>query len=241
MVVRRRHIRGRLHDAGGRTPERLGACMWKGAMGMPNTDGTLRRVGLAVAGTAALLAGCTSGTGSGVDTAALSSPTPDGSGVQPSRTGFIPADARRPAGIPQVRARWTSCADVLPAAAALVSPYRIPLYDPSFKAVTVIMCTDPGAGGSSGDTRREQRSNNMGPVLAALQLPDVPPLDPNGVCTADAEIALELALFDAEGRWIRPGQPADVVCSKRRPEIWQALEQAGVTQAPTMRDTPRPR
>lgn len=187
---------------------------------MPNTAGSLRRAGIALAGcTAALLAGCTSGTGS----AGPSAPGTLEPRVQQSRTGSIPADAARPAGTPTVNARWTSCAAAFPAAATLVSPYRIPVYDPSFKAVTVIVCADSGGG-----TMREQRSDNVNPVLNALPLPDVPPLD-SGICSGDGEIALDLVLLDARGRWIRPGLPADVACGKMRPEIREALHESGLS------------
>ncbi|GIF08980.1 hypothetical protein [Actinoplanes siamensis] len=171
--------------------------------------------------TAALLAGCTSGTGNGVDTAAPSLRP------QQSRVASIPADAIRPAGTPQVNAQWASCAAAFPATATLPSPYRIPRFDPSFKAVTVIVCTESRAGGSGAATMREQRSDNVAPVLDALQLPDLPPLD-STVCSGEGEIPLNLVLLDAQGRWIRPGLPGDVACGKTRPEIRQALQHSGL-------------
>ncbi|AEV81123.1 hypothetical protein ACWT_0109 [Actinoplanes sp. SE50] len=184
---------------------------------MPDMAGEIRRAGIALAGcTAALLAGCAGGTAEPPVAGPLASPVPM------SRTGSIPADAMRPAGTPQINDRWTSCAAAFPATSSVPSSYRIPRYDPSFTAVSVIMCVDAGGG-----TVRERRTGDVGPVLAALQLPDIPPLDPDR-CTADGEIPMELVLLDARGRWVRPGVPADVVCAKRRPEVQQALHRSGL-------------
>ncbi len=151
------------------------------------------------------------------------------------RPGRIPPAAARPAGMPIVHARWTSCAAAYSSDVAAISPYRLPLYDLSFPVASVFMCTNPDLASADRDVvASENRSENVRPLLAALQLPDVPPATDDGICPANAVIAPWLILVDGVGRWIRPGLPADVVCAKPRPEVFAALQQLHLAPVPTM-------
>jgi hypothetical protein len=131
----------------------------------------------------------------------------------------------RAPGAPDVQARWQSCEAVFGGAGSQVSAYSIARYDGSFAAVSALVCADPAPGEAAGFV--ERRSGRIGPVLEALQLPDV--VAPGGnVCTADGELTPRLVLLDGRGRWVLPGLPGDVVCGKGRPEMWQALRTAGL-------------
>jgi hypothetical protein len=72
----------------------------------------------------------------------------------------------------------------------------------------------------------EGRTDDIAALLAAVRLPDEPR---SGICTMELPIISWFALLDSEGRWVRPGVPADS-CGKIRIEVRDALKALHLTE-----------
>jgi hypothetical protein len=147
--------------------------------------------------------------------------------------------AGRPDGTPELHPAWRSCEAELGGGRSAgpsgrpqlsdvdgVDVFRLPLLDDGFAAVAVTVC---GSGplippGGANLAATERRAESVDALVAALRLPDEP--RSGGPCTADLVTVPWFALHDAQGRWIRPGVPANS-CGKPRREVRDAL--AGLT------------
>jgi hypothetical protein len=132
----------------------------------------------------------------------------------------------RPGGPPVVHPRWESCApaadaDLAGAQDALVGP----ALDDSFRPVAAVICRSAPVRRPSGGedmVAAEERADDIAALVAALRLPDEERTD--GACTLELPYVPWLALLDDQGRWVRPGVPADA-CGKPRREFREAFEQ----------------
>jgi hypothetical protein len=137
-------------------------------------------------------------------------------------------EADRPAGAPQVRPEWTSCAKEAPGLLGASpeesdAPTR-PVLDDSFVPVAAIICghaAERRPDGGEDLVATESRADDVAALVATLRLPSEPQTD--GPCTADLVRPPWLALLDAEGRWVRPGVPVDA-CGKPRREVRDAVD-----------------
>lgn len=161
--------------------------------------------------------------------------------AQPSAPAATAPDQRSP-GPPRIHPRWRACPDE--SAASDVSHFStLPRLADTFRPVAAVRC---GGGpqrrpdGGMDAVAFEDRADDVAALLAALRLPDEPPLhQPSGndgspelVCTLNAVAAPWLALLDAQGRWVRPGIPHDA-CGKPRAEVTTAVENLRWTRVAT--------
>ena len=128
-------------------------------------------------------------------------------------------------GTPAVRSGWTSCeVDApmelsVPPSDALI----LPRLGTGFAATVAVHCQlgpKRRADGGQDLVLTEGRATDLTALLAALRLPDEQPT--NGACTLEMPWVPNLLLFDAQGRWIRPGIPVNG-CGKPRPEVQEAV------------------
>lgn len=135
----------------------------------------------------------------------------------------------RPAGPPVANPRWESCA----VAAAPPSPgftgaqdaLAAPRLDESFRPVAAVVCRSAPVRRPAGGedlVAAEERADDVTALVATLRLPDEKRTD--DPCTADLPLVPWLALLDEQGRWVRPGIPADA-CGKPRREFRDAFAQ----------------
>ncbi|MCA2217333.1 hypothetical protein [Jidongwangia harbinensis] len=144
----------------------------------------------------------------------------------------------RPEGPPEVHPTWRSCDEArggdrsagpsgrprLSDGGGDVDVFRLPLLDDGFTAVAVTVCgTGPliPPGGGADPATTERRAESVDALVAALRLPDE--RRTNDPCTANLVILPWFALHDAQGRWVRPGVPADA-CGKPRREVREAFD-----------------
>lgn len=126
---------------------------------------------------------------------------------------------------------WTSCSEAgAPAPAPDANPaetLQLPRLGADFAPTAVVVCRlepDKRADGGTDLVAAESRANgpdDVAAVLDALRLPDE--RRTAQACTADLPGVPWFALVDADGRWVRPGTPADA-CGKIRIEVRQAVE-----------------
>jgi hypothetical protein len=155
-----------------------------------------------------------------------------------------------PAPTAAVQPRWTSCGDAAPTLFGSAAPRSrppLPGADPpgrsrlpgDFAATAAVLCTQEGrppADGGGYPVATERRAADVGELVTALRLPDQPRTD--NPCPAIAIHLPWFALLDREGRWTRPGVPADP-CGQPRVEVREALAGLVLTQvtARPSRDT----
>ncbi|WP_433686921.1 hypothetical protein ACQP0I_24450 [Micromonospora carbonacea] len=140
--------------------------------------------------------------------------------------GSRPAPAlTRTTGTPAVESGWTSCAVDAPEAEAGPSTgaLTLPRLGTGFAATAAVICQQEPTRRPDGGTDlvlTEGRSTELTALLAALRLPDG--RTTADACTLELPLVPNLLLFDASGRWIRPGLPIDG-CGKPLPEVLQAV------------------
>ncbi|MFF4877656.1 hypothetical protein [Micromonospora sp. NPDC000668] len=134
--------------------------------------------------------------------------------------------------------KWTSCAEAAPQSGELPAPGgddpAIGRIDPAFTPVTAVLCgreVRPRPGGGREQVATERRAEEIGPLIAALRLPDQQ-ADGEIACTLDMVIPPWLALLDERGRWLRPYLPVNE-CRKPRPEVLAALDALRLTTVDT--------
>jgi hypothetical protein len=140
----------------------------------------------------------------------------------------------RPAGAPAVQDRWESCAVAQPGGLdGAHDALGLQRLDDSFQPVAAVVCLAAPAKRAGGGTdliAGEQRADDIAALVAALRLPDQSRT--GGACTMDLPFVPWLALLDAQGRWIRPGIPADA-CGKPRREFRDAYQAVKMTPVAT--------
>lgn len=138
-----------------------------------------------------------------------------------------PAGPGRGAGTPDVHPSWESCA----AATAGASPgiggshdaLTLPRLADDFRPVAAVVCRSTmvrRAGGGEDLHAVEERADDVTDLVATLRLPDEKRT--NGACTMELPYVPWLALLDEQGRWVRPGVPANA-CRKPRIEFREAF------------------
>jgi hypothetical protein len=138
---------------------------------------------------------------------------------------------RRP-GTGKAERVWTACpaATGSPAVADPAGAAALPLLGDDFHAVAAVLCQSAMQRRTDGGTdlvATESRADDVTALVAALRLPDQPPV--TGFCTADLVGIPYLVLLDERGRWMRPGVPVDG-CHKPRAEVRAAI--AGLRLTP---------
>jgi hypothetical protein len=130
----------------------------------------------------------------------------------------------RPAGTPEVRPSWTSCAAEVPERTIPgVDAIALPRLADQFIPSAAIVCDSQPqrrADGGQDLVAFESRADDVTELVAALRLPDQPRTA--GACTMDLPIVAWFALLDAAGQWLRPGLPTDA-CGKIRIEVRKAV------------------
>ncbi|GIJ68072.1 hypothetical protein Voc01_029890 [Virgisporangium ochraceum] len=126
---------------------------------------------------------------------------------------------------------WTSCSAVgAPVPLPDLNPaesLQLPRLGADFEPTAVVVCRlepDKRADGATDLVAAESRADgpdDVAAVLDAVRLPDE--RRTTGACTADLPGVPWFALVDADGRWVRPGTPADA-CGKIRIEVRRAVE-----------------
>jgi hypothetical protein len=123
---------------------------------------------------------------------------------------------------PQSGDAWTSCQAVLSGTDAFYPPMNRPLLGTDFQPVGVVVCDsvpEKNPAGGEDMVAYERRGEKVDALVAALRLPNERPT--NGACTMELRGVRWFALFDASGRWVRPGVPVDA-CGKVRMEVVDA-------------------
>ncbi len=128
-------------------------------------------------------------------------------------------------GTPVVRSGWTSCAVDAPLGDDGRPPHirTLPRLGTDFAVASAVHCQlEPKQRADGGEdlVLTEGRATDVTALLAALRLPE----DRTTIeaCTLEMPWEPNLLLFDAQGRWIRPGLPMDT-CGKPLPEIPAAV------------------
>ncbi|HYN97582.1 MAG TPA: hypothetical protein VES42_27405 [Pilimelia sp.] len=144
--------------------------------------------------------------------------------------GGQPAPA--PTGTPVVHPRWTSCDAALGPATGNPKEQllgggadgaALPRLDDSLRPVAAVVChrvAQRRPGGGEDLVAREDRAGDVAALVAALRLPDEPRTA--DACALDLPRVAWFALLDEDGRWVRPGLPADA-CGKVRIEVRDAV------------------
>ncbi|MFG1648509.1 hypothetical protein ACGFIE_01170 [Micromonospora sp. NPDC049275] len=128
-------------------------------------------------------------------------------------------------GTPVVRSGWTSCAVDAPLGDDGRPPHirTLPRLGTDFAVASAVHCQlEPQRRANGGEdlVLTEGRATDVRALLAALRLPDDRTIIE--ACTLEMPWEPNLLLFDAQGRWIRPGLPMDT-CGKPVPEIPEAV------------------
>ena len=127
-----------------------------------------------------------------------------------------------------VHPRWESCADAFPADGPAVDgqdALSSPRLDDGFQPVAAVICgteQQKRPGGGSDLVAVEERADDLTALVRTLRLPDEDPTDLP--CTSEAPFVPWVVLLDEQGRWVRPGVPADE-CGKPRHEVRTAYDQ----------------
>ncbi|WP_412747509.1 hypothetical protein [Krasilnikovia sp. M28-CT-15] len=204
------------------------------------TAATMARGGaaLAIGGVLALAAAGCAGQVSGT-----------GSADVQSLASTEPAPEPRPSSTPQIHPHWRSCAGEPSMRPQDEGNDAAPLshFADSFRPVAAVMCREDTRRRPDGGTDAiavEDRADDVAALLAALRLPDepppsleaftgeVPPPEPDAMCTADGYLPPRLVLLDGQGRWVRPGIPRDA-CGKPLAEADAAMDKLKWTRVST--------
>ncbi len=123
---------------------------------------------------------------------------------------------------PAVQSAWESCPPAEPDAGQ--DALDLPPLTGDFQPVAVVICgqrIERRPGGGEDLLAVEERAGDVTALVGALRLPSAERTD--GFCTMEQVTVPWFALLDEQGRWIRPGVPADP-CGKPRPEVRAAFD-----------------
>jgi hypothetical protein len=124
-----------------------------------------------------------------------------------------------PSAPPVISQVWESCeAADSQSDLAGVQALRLPPVPDDFRPVAAVVCRADQRGSKL--VTVEERADDVTALLATLRLPAE--AHTAEVCTDDMPYVPWLVLLDEQGRWLRPGVPADS-CGKPRIEFRQAF------------------
>ncbi|MFG2045415.1 hypothetical protein [Dactylosporangium sp. NPDC048998] len=140
-----------------------------------------------------------------------------------------------PAAPAEVHDAWTSCRQQVgdPSPFSPAEPLKLPRLPRDFVPAAVVVCSvEPQQRADGGEdlVLAERRGTDVGALTEALRLPDQPMTAVS--CTADLPGVPWFAVFDADGRWLRPGIARDV-CGKLRIEAREAVRTLRLTVVAT--------
>ena len=110
---------------------------------------------------------------------------------------------------------------------------NLPLLDPAFVPVSVIVCgvqTEDRAGGGTDLVAIEEHSTDVAALVAALRLPAA--TTQYDICTTEGQALPWFAVVDATGHWVRPGVATDD-CGRFRPEVTEAVSGLALARVAT--------
>ena len=124
---------------------------------------------------------------------------------------------------PAVQPAWESCPAAVPDDSQ--DALDLPPLTGDFRPVAAVICgsrIERRPGGGEDLLAVEERAGDVTALVDALRLPSEERTD--GFCTMEQVTVPWFVLLDEQGRWIRPGVPADA-CGKPRPEVRAAFDQ----------------